>query len=233
MKALREEFALVETTLGDLPAHTTAEIFRVFQPLDARITAESGAGLGALEYIATLESKTMMIEATMADLHVVPPGFTPAGGVCSPGPSSTKPWRHSPPVVSGTPGQPGSSGASDPSGAMRACMGGRHLCHCMHVKKLMGRVDTAAATFIPDPWARSTGQLAPAVPGARADGSLPVVADIIPLKLSASTGSVGYKDRTTFGMKMPLRGEYKFNGDNNGPNGRAISGHTSSRACQR
>ena len=141
MKALREEFALVKNTLNDLPAHTSAEIIRVCQPLEARIAAEGATGIAALECIAALESKTVMIESAVMSLQAAPPGFAPTCGVCSPGPSSASPWGHSPTVVSGTPGQPGSSRAIDPLSVTRACIGGNDICHCIHVRELIGRVD--------------------------------------------------------------------------------------------
>jgi hypothetical protein len=226
MRAFRDEYAQTKAFLADMPGHITAEVLRIIEPLNVQITEERVAGIAALEYIAGLESKTIMIESVVTGLvgsTTTPPGFAPTCGVCSPNTASTSPWGHTPAVVSGTPGQPGPSGANDPLGSMRACMGGNNICHCIHVKELIERVDrieatsrTAAATFVPDPWSRNVGPTAPATLSGPSTGNIAAPNDTLPLKLTATLGAIGYKDRPIFDMKMSLQDDYKFNGSKDG-----------------
>ena len=106
---------------------------------------------------------------------------------------------------------------------MRTCMGGNNICHCIHVRGLIGRVDrveatsrTAAAAFIPDPWMRNVGPTAPATLSGPSTGNIAAPNDTLPLKLTATLGAIGYNDRPIFDMKMALQDDYKFNGSRDG-----------------
>ena len=131
---------------------------------------------------------------------------------------------------------------------MRAVIGGNQLCHCIHVKEVIERVDKleAKAQWTKDAWAKDGGAAgggaagpgsgaggAPGggtggwAPGGGAGGGPPGggagiggsparVWDELPLKLTATLGSIGYKDRPIFDHKMTLQDEFKSNGVKDG-----------------
>ena len=156
MKRIRDEFAA-------LPAQLAGQIASLVQPVVADMTEMRVRVLGHDESIGALESNADRLEVAIAEaagLRQSPPGIAVTCGTCGPTAQSS-PWGHSPPVVPGAPAQTGSSGDGDQLGAMRAVIGGNQLCHCIHVKELVERVDRleaatrpAAATFRPDPWSR-------------------------------------------------------------------------------
>ena len=113
---------------------------------------------------------------------------------------------------------------NDPLGTLRAVIGGNNRCHCIHVAELITRVDkleanprTATATFVPDPWGHAAGHRAPAAAaGEPRTASTAVASPALSLKLTATLGSIGYKDRPIFDQKMSLQEEYRFNGVKDG-----------------
>ena len=112
---------------------------------------------------------------------------------------------------------------NDPLGVIRAVIGGNQACHCVHVKELIERVGklealprAAAANFTPDPWSRSAGHTAPVPVNGLPAGSAQQTWNELPLKLTATLGSIGYRDRPIFDQKMALQDDFKFNGVKDG-----------------
>jgi hypothetical protein len=144
IKAFKAEFAA-------MPGHVTAEINGIIAPLNVAITEQRVKSFTYEENIVALESKMVALEiavTTLSSLTPEPPGLPPTCVVCTPAvPLSS--WSHSPPVVSGALGQPGPSGAGDPMGVLRACIGGNNACHCVHVNEVIGRVDKLEAASTP------------------------------------------------------------------------------------
>ena len=214
MQKFREELAA-------MPGHVTAEIIGQMQPLVADLAEVRVRVLGHDESLAALEAsfdKLSLATAESASILATPPGFAPQCAGCGPA-APTSLWGHSPAVPA--PGQAGPSGAGDPFGAMKAVTGGNQICHCIHVKELGERVEKleaatrpAAATFRPDPWSQVGREAVPSsgtVPGAHEAPQ-----SSLPLRLTATLGSIGYKDRPIFDHKMTLQDEYRFNGTKDG-----------------
>ena len=220
MKSLREEFA-------QMPKHISAEIARITDPMNHMINEARLQGVSHDLALSTVENKLISLETDVNCINSLsesplgaPPGYGVTCVSCAPTPASVSPWGHSPTAVQGATGQASSSGVNDPLGVIRAAIGGNGICHCIHVKELLGRVDkleavprTVAATFVPDPWSRGAGAAAPgAASGPTAGPTAPAGLPDLPLRLTSPLGSVGYKDRPIFDQKMTLQEEFKFNG---------------------
>ena len=130
-----------------MPGHVTADLNGIIAPLNVAITEQRVKSFTYDENTVALESNMMALEIAVTTLNSLtpePPGLPPTCVVCTPAvPLSS--CSHSPPVVPGALGRPGPSGAGDPMGVLRACIGGNKACHCVHVKEVIGRVDKLEA----------------------------------------------------------------------------------------
>ena len=142
VNASKSEFAA-------MPGHVTAEILKIVVPLNVMNTEQRVISIQHEENIVTLESKMVALEVMVTTLNSLvpsaaqPPGLFGQCGVCTPS-APLSSWSHSPPVVSGAPGQAGPSGPSSEA-ILRAVIGGNNACHCIHVSELITRVDKLEA----------------------------------------------------------------------------------------
>ena len=146
------------------------------------------------------------------------------GGALNAGASAWNPGHGAPCCP---PGMPSSSGDGGDNARINAIVGGNGICHCIHVKELMGKVDVMEAQMrhmgSTDPWQRATAHAVPSsAPGPMAHAGSPTAGtspepDALPLKLHGPLGAIGFKDRSMFDDKLTMQEEFRFHGTKNGP----------------